>query len=131
MRLRRLIGLTLISLTCVYGADNVLTRQEKADGWILLFDGKTLHGWDSDARATPGLGAGAGAQTRAAPQPGAIAQTGSNPRLYSTAVGKAPVPAGASHWEVIDGLLEPCGEPAGYLTSRENYKDFVLDVDFR
>ena len=25
----------------------------------------------------------------------------------------------------------PCGEPAGYLTSKESYKDFVLDVDFR
>jgi len=26
-------------------ADNELTDQEKADGWILLFDGKTLDGW--------------------------------------------------------------------------------------
>lgn len=26
-------------------ADNVLSDQEKADGWILLFDGKTLDGW--------------------------------------------------------------------------------------
>mgnify|MGYP001313553772 CR=1 FL=1 len=25
--------------------DNVLTDQERADGWILLFDGKTLSGW--------------------------------------------------------------------------------------
>jgi Domain of Unknown Function (DUF1080) len=26
-------------------ADNELTEQEKADGWVLLFDGKTLDGW--------------------------------------------------------------------------------------
>jgi hypothetical protein len=26
-------------------ADNELTAQEKADGWLLLFDGKTLDGW--------------------------------------------------------------------------------------
>jgi len=31
----------------------------------------------------------------------------------------------------VKGLLIPCGEPAGYLTSTQNYKDFVLDVDFR
>lgn len=28
-----------------YAADNELTPKEKADGWILLFDGKTLDGW--------------------------------------------------------------------------------------
>ncbi len=27
-------------------ADNVLTSQQKADGWQLLFDGKTLDGWN-------------------------------------------------------------------------------------
>jgi Domain of Unknown Function (DUF1080) len=29
----------------IAGADNELTDKEKADGWILLFDGKTLDGW--------------------------------------------------------------------------------------
>lgn len=28
-----------------HAADNELTPQEKADGWILLFDGSTLNGW--------------------------------------------------------------------------------------
>jgi len=28
-------------------------------------------------------------------------------------------------------LLSPCGDPAGYLTSKENYKNFVLEVDFK
>jgi hypothetical protein len=40
---------TLIALVVmgspVAGKDNELTSKEKADGWILLFDGKTLDGW--------------------------------------------------------------------------------------
>ena len=30
-------------------ADNELTDKEKADGWVLLFDGKTLDGWMTSA----------------------------------------------------------------------------------
>ncbi len=30
---------------------NQLTREEKKDGWILLFDGKNLKGWDGDPAA--------------------------------------------------------------------------------
>jgi hypothetical protein len=30
-------------------ADNALTAKEKADGWVLLFDGKTLDGWMTSA----------------------------------------------------------------------------------
>src|SRR5262245_16877460 len=32
-----------------YPADNVLTPQEQATGWILLFDGKTLNGWKTSS----------------------------------------------------------------------------------
>ena len=41
------------------------------------------------------------------------------------------MPAGGSHWEVVDGLLTPCGEPTGYLTSDRSYKNFVLSIEFR
>ena len=30
-------------------ADNELTEKEKADGWVLLFDGKSLDGWTTSA----------------------------------------------------------------------------------
>jgi hypothetical protein len=41
------------------------------------------------------------------------------------------VPAGGSHWEVVDGTLVGCGEPAGYLTSDQSYKNSVLSIEFR
>jgi hypothetical protein len=31
-------------------ADNELTAKEKADGWLLLFDGKTLNGWQTSSQ---------------------------------------------------------------------------------
>jgi len=34
-------------------ADNQLTPQEKADGWVLLFDGKTSAGWMSGDKPLP------------------------------------------------------------------------------
>ncbi|MCX8052406.1 MAG: DUF1080 domain-containing protein [Armatimonadetes bacterium] len=34
--------------------DNVLTAQEKAEGWKLLFDGKTMKGWGCTDQATEG-----------------------------------------------------------------------------
>ncbi len=35
------------------GASNTLTPQEKAAGWQLLFDGKTMAGWEDPAKQTP------------------------------------------------------------------------------
>jgi hypothetical protein len=37
--------LLAVLLASPAGADNALTEKEKDDGWILLFDGKTLDGW--------------------------------------------------------------------------------------
>lgn len=47
-RLALLAGVALLANT-VYapGADNILTDQEKQDGWLLLFDGRTTNGWIS------------------------------------------------------------------------------------
>ena len=130
-----LIGSLLCGVTCLLGADNVLTSQEKQQGWILLFDGKSLHGWDSANMQAPsggGQGRAGPVERKEQPPPGNVAPSvGSNPRSCSTPMWIAPVPAGGSHWEVVNGSLVPCGDPAGYLTTRENYKDFVLDVDFR
>jgi hypothetical protein len=129
-RLCGALALVLAASGSVFGADNILTPQEKAQGWILLFDGKSLNGWDS--ASAPSSGQNSGAAKQGAPsQPGAAPAVGSNPRACSTPLGLAPVPSGASHWEIVDGLLVPCGEPAGYLTSKENYREFILDVDFR
>lgn len=124
------LTLMLATSWSVFGADNVLTPREKAQGWILLFDGKSLNGWDSASPPAPAQKSGTAKQGTPA-QPGAAPAVGSNPRACSTPLGLAPVPSGASRWEVVDGLLVPCGEPAGYLTSNKDYKDFILVVDFR
>jgi len=39
------------ALACpAWAADNELTEKEKKDGWILLFDGKTLNGWVTSSK---------------------------------------------------------------------------------
>jgi len=49
--------ITLTLLACSsFAVDNQLTDKEKADGWQLLFDGKTLNGWktsDGNPSKTP------------------------------------------------------------------------------
>ena len=112
----------------ILATDNALTSKEKSDGWILVFNGKTLDGWDSANPVPPGGGQGRGKQAKQAPQPGAAPAVGSSPRPCSKQI---DAPAGASHWEVMDGLLTPCGDPAGYLSTKTDYKDFVLQADFR
>ena len=50
------------------------------------------------------------------------------PKPCATAVKVNP---GESHWEVVDGLLTACGEPAGYLNSDKSFKNFVLSLEFK
>ena len=116
----------------LFGADNALTPKEKAAGWVLLFDGRTLDGWDSSVPSPAAAHAPGGAPKKTAPAPaGAAPAQGSHPRPCSTPMGQAAVSQGASHWEVIHGALSPCGETAGYLMSKESYRNLVLTIDFK
>jgi len=132
------------SVTFFSQSMNVFSAQEKGQGLHLLFDGKTLKGWHSSAPAVGGGQRGAAAQPgNSAPrgaadarsaqpqQPSAAAQVGSNPKPCVTAQGKSSAPPDGSHWEVVDGLLMPCGDPTGYLTSDQSYKNFVLSIEFK
>ena len=116
----------LLWTATVFGQNtNTLTVQEKAQGWQLLFDGKTLKGWHSSA---PPQGRGRGG----APQPATPGQFGSSkPCVAARGESASAAPAGGSHWEVVDELLTPCGDPAGYLTSDQSYKNFVLSIEFK
>src|SRR5919197_6114647 len=106
---------------------NTLSDQERAQGWQLLFDGKTLSGWHISA---PPQAAGRSGPPQA-PQPGQVG-TPEPCRQGAASRGEAmQVPAGGSHWEVIDGLLTACGEPTGYLTSDRSYKNFILSIEFK
>jgi hypothetical protein len=103
---------------------NTLTDQERAQGWQLVFDGKTLAGWHVSAPAQGGGRTGP-AQP---PQPG---QVGTPKPCGGARAERTPVPAGGSHWEVVDGSLTPCGEPTGYLTSDRSYRNVVLSIEFK
>jgi hypothetical protein len=120
-----MVTLLWLSATLFSQTMNTLTAQERAQGWQLLFDGKTLAGWHVSAPA-PASGR-AGSQ-----QPASPGQVGSpKPCAAARADSAPPVPAGGSHWEVVDGLLTACGEPTGYLTSDRSYRNFALSIEFK
>jgi hypothetical protein len=131
---RRLPWLFALAILCCPAASfaqgmNSLTAQEKSQGWQLLFDGKTLNGWHSQAPAPPRAG-GAGGAGRGTPAPPAPGQTGT-PKPCTGAKGSAASAGAGSHWEVVNGLLTACGEPAGYLNSDQSYKNFILSLEFK
>ena len=124
---RKIVSIALLALWWLPAAlagqaANTLTAQESTQGWQLLFDGRTLAGWHVSVPA-PVSG------RAASPQPAAPGQVGT-PKPCSGARGE-PAPAGGSHWQVVDGSLIACGEPAGYLTSDRSYKNFVLSIEFK
>ena len=115
----------LWSSATLFGQDvNTLSAQESAQGWHLLFDGITLAGWHVSA---PPQGGGRTGPAQP-PQPGQVGLP--KPCVAARAEPTPAVPAGGSHWEIVDGLLTACGEPLGYLTSDRNYKNFVLSIEF-
>jgi hypothetical protein len=50
--MRKLI-LFVLAASAALAADNVLAPEEKATGWVLLFDGETMRGWRDPARENP------------------------------------------------------------------------------
>jgi hypothetical protein len=127
------LALLIWSATLIGQNVNTLTAQEKAQGWQLLFDGKTLNGWHSSAPppARGRVGAPQPAQPPPPVPPGQLAQIGTPKPCVGKPNSAFAVPAGGSHWEVVDGALTGCGEPVGYLTSDQSYKNFVLSIEFK
>jgi hypothetical protein len=120
-----MITVVLLSAASAFGqSTNALTAQEKAQGWELLFDGKTLSGWHP--AAPPPAPARGRATAPAAPAPGQVG----TPKPCAGR-GGAAVPAGSSHWEVVDGTIVGCGEPTGYLNSDRSFKNFELSIEFK
>jgi 3-keto-disaccharide hydrolase len=113
MRITAMIKLLLVTLSFLAWAPPAFAQDE----WQSLFDGKTLNGWHSTATATP-----------ANATPG---QFGTSKPCAAASAPSPAMPAGASHWEIVDGLLTACGDPAGYLVSDRTYKNFVLSLEFK
>jgi len=79
------LALGVLGVAAAYGVRDGASQDA---GWITLFDGKSLDGWDQ---------------------------------------------VGESNWRVEDGAIvvdKMAGKDAGYLVSKNNYKNFVVRVEF-
>src|SRR6266404_337623 len=47
------MALFAVALAAAQSAPNSLTRKEAADGWVSLFDGNSLKGWQGRATSSP------------------------------------------------------------------------------
>ena len=87
--LRRTIRLALALTALSFSAGSLVSKAVSQEaGWITLFDGKSLDGWDQ---------------------------------------------VGESNWRVEDGAIvvdKMAGKEAGYLVSKNSYKNFVVRVEF-
>src|SRR5262245_28135795 len=94
------VAAALLSAATLFGqALNTLSAEDRAQGWQLRFDGKTLAGWHVSAPPQGGGRTG----PPPTPQPGQVGTP--NPCAGAAAASARGVPAGGSHWEVVDGLL--------------------------
>src|SRR5215510_12059755 len=53
MRQFVLSGIAFVALCSAQNTSNSLTPKETADGWILLFDGRSLKGWEGRPTSVP------------------------------------------------------------------------------
>src|SRR5260370_35940357 len=100
------IGLILLLAAGLFGADNILTPREKADGWVLLFDGQSLNGWSSSVPEAGGRGRGPDGVPKQAKAPSpsdAAPSVGSHRRTCSSSIGQAEVAS------VLSYGAGPCG----------------------
>src|SRR4051812_9067148 len=62
MNTRKIYSTIIVFTTCMFynfiyaQQANILSEQEKTDGWKLLFNGKDLTGWHSYLKKAPGKG---------------------------------------------------------------------------
>jgi len=104
------LGLAWLALTATAWAQtapklNTLTPAEQAAGWILLFDGETLFGWED--------GNAVARKTRTAP---------ADPNE------PAPNPI---NWQVVDGAIRANAGEIGLLCTTSEFADYQLHVEWR
>ena len=102
----------LLALACAAIEPNTLTEAEKAAGWKLLWDGKTLNGWVGEKNGC-----------KAPPTKGWKIEDG-----VLTVLPKSCIKNGK--WQALPKEQAALGG-GGDLVTKESFKDFELSVDFR